>query len=654
MCGIAGAYHFSPLPFSPEILERMTLSIAHRGPDDFGHVLFDRQRGAHTWTTETAPCGETRVGLGNRRLKIIDLSTAAHQPMTNDTRTLWLTYNGEIYNYLELRGELVLKGYSFKSHTDSEVILHAYSEWGTDCFKRFNGMWALALYDLRDGSLLLSRDRWGVKPLYVYRDSKSLVFGSEIKALLCHPWVPRRPNYRTIYNYVGRHYRCVDGSRATFYEGIENLPPAHFWKVLPDGRMTEQCYWTLDPTRQDQPASDREALEHFRGLFEDAVRLRLRSDVPIATMLSGGLDSSIVTCVAAKLSGSPITTFSARYVEPEFDEGPYIEATVKYVGADSRLIYPKAGDLLDTLNGMLAFHDEPICTVTWFAHWLVVKEVAGRGFPVLLNGHAGDELFAGYWDHYLYNFADLERADPARFASEFEAWLRNHGRLPDEYARLKVRLATLEAGTLHEADQFADYSNAVSKDFGVQYAGVEPRPNPFAGRERLTSRLYQELVWETVPATLRPEDRNSMAFSIETRSPFLDYRLAEFAFALPNQFKIRNGLGKWILREAMKGILPESVRRRRDKQGFNAPTMHWFRGQNREMVREVLSSRSLADRGILEAKQVLRLFNEHVEGKANHYMAIWQWLNLELWMREFFDTIPSSRLPTNCNALSAQ
>lgn len=623
MCGIAGAYHFRSAPPGAEVLARMAASLAHRGPDDEGQVVLGS------------------CGLANRRLKIIDLSACGHQPMSNPSGTAWLVFNGEIYNHLELKAELGALGRHCIGRSDTEVILHAYDEWGTNCFARFNGMWALALYDTRDGSLVLSRDRWGVKPLYVYRDAERLVFGSEVKALLAHPDVPRGPNLQTVYNYVARHYRWVDGGSETFFDRVENFPPAQYWKFDRTGRVVaRERYWALDPSRQDSGSPDDEVIERFRGLFEDAVRVRLRSDVPLACLLSGGLDSSSVTCVAARLTGRPVTTFSARYAEKEFDEGPYIDATTRHIAADARHIYPRPGNLLETLEDMLAYHDEPVCTVTWFAHWLVMKEVAGSGFPVLLNGHGGDELFAGYWDHYLSNFADLEGTDPARFSAEYRCWLANHRRDPAEYQRFKSDLDLLASHRTTDADLVTHYAAAVNGDFQAAAAGLPERPNPFAARGRLPAKLYRDLAYETVPATLRPEDRNSMAFSIESRSPFLDYRLAEFAFSLPNHFKIRGGLCKWILREGMKGILPEPVRTRVDKQGFNAPTVHWFRADNRAQVREVLASRSLAERGILDRAEVLRLFDEHVGGGANHYMAIWQWLNLELWMRRTFDSVP--------------
>lgn len=635
MCGIVGAYHFDGRPISPALLERMTSCLAHRGPDDFGHALFHTDGTVSQWK-EQRPETAANVGFGTRRLKIIDLS-AVSQPLSNTERTLWLTFNGELYNYLELRGELSSLGHRFLTMTDTEVVLAAFTEWGDSCFGRFNGMWGLAIYDTRDGSLILSRDRWGVKPLYVHRTAEHLLFASEIKALLLHPSVPRAPDGYTIFNYAARHYRWVDGGRRTFFEGIENVLPGTFWRVDARGRVTEGRYWSLKPDRIASVSGDADVLEQFRNLFEDAVRVRLRSDVPVASMLSGGLDSSSVTCMAAKLSGAPITTFSARYQERAFDEGEYIEDTIRHISADGRFIWPKPGDLLGTLGTMLQAHDEPICTVTWFAHWLVMKEVAGMGFPVLLNGHVGDELFGGYWGHYPYYFADLERDNDPAFHVEYDQWMGNHNRDPQEYPRFKAQLARIHRGEITKADPFTLYPDVVTPDFRSTYSALPNRPNPFASRGNLTEKLYDELTYETVPATLRPEDRNSMAFSIETRSPFLDYRLVEYAFALPNRFKIRNGLGKWVIREGMRGIIPEKVRMRTDKQGFNAPTREWYRDQNRMTVREILASRSLRERGILDQDAVLRRFDEHVAGGADHYLAIWQWLNLELWMRQTFD-----------------
>lgn len=658
MCGIVGVYHFNHEPIPAEVLERMVGSLVHRGPDDTGLIMADTARHVSS-DPRTFDAGSSVLGLASRRLKIIDLTSAGHQPMASADGALWLVFNGEIYNYLELRNELVTKGYSFATNTDSEVILYAYHAWGAACFKRFNGMWAIAIYDRRDGSLILSRDRFGIKPLYVYRDAQRLVFGSEAKALRFHPAVPWAPNFHTIYNYVARHYRWVENNRQTFFAGIEQLLPGHYWTIDARGNVAEQRYWDIDPDRRLMPKSDVEVLAQFRELLEDAVRVRLRSDVPVAYLLSGGLDSASVTALATQLTQSPVSTFSARFAQKGSDEGPYIEAMTRHIGAQSRNVYPEPAALVDTLSTMLRFHDEPICTPTWFAHWALMHTVAQHGFPVLLNGHGGDELFAGYWDHYLYNFLDLEQSDPERFKQEFACWQRNHGRDPQEYARLKSRLAAVNEAGLEESGAISqyfstvtasgqkvavpyspgDYTTTVTDEFRSAFAAPLERRNPFGESQQLASRLYRDFMYETLPPALRPEDRNSMAFSIESRSPFMDYRIVEFAFALPNHYKIRHGLGKWVIRESMKDLLPGVLLARMDKQGFNVPSTHWFRNEIRDSVREILAAPALAQRGILDQAEVLRYFDAHVAGQGNYYLGIWQWLNLELWLRQTFDAV---------------
>jgi asparagine synthase (glutamine-hydrolysing) len=634
LCGIAGFYAFGG-DGRPDVLERMTQSLVHRGPDDHGFVAFGADGRADAWQEPGRVTIDAAVGLGSRRLRIIDLSEAGHQPMTEHSRRYWLAYNGEIYNFVELRAELERSGHAFVGHCDAEVILHAFAEWGTECFRRFNGMWALALYDTRERTLALSRDRFGVKPLYVHRNRGNVVFGSEVKALLEFPGVPKRPNHRTVYNYVARHYRCVDGGRESFYEGIEHLLPGHFWVIGPDGGVEESRYWNIDPARRTHRRTDTSVLEEFRELFDDAVRIRLRADVPVATLLSGGIDSSSVTCAAAHASSEPVAVFSARFDEPEFDEGAYIEPTVAHLGAKATYIYPRATELVPTLQRMLAQHDEPICTATWYAHWLLMEEIGRTNVPVVLNGHAGDELFAGYWDHYLYNFADLEAGDPAGLAHEYASWLTNHNRDPLEYERFKRDVLGRS-----DEERWTLYDDVATPELRAGAAPLD-RVDLFAARGHLSSRLYKELAYETVPATLRPEDRNSMAFSIEARSPFLDYRLAEFAFSLSNDVKIRHGIGKWAIREGMRGLVPDAVLDRRDKQGWNAPTNEWFRGAGRGAVAEVLEAPSALADSLVHREVVLQKFAEHASGKANHAMAIWQWLNFRLWLRGAFEGTPA-------------
>jgi asparagine synthase (glutamine-hydrolysing) len=555
-----------------------------------------------------------------------------HQPMPSADGSLWLTFNGEIYNYIELREILESLGRVFKTKTDTEVALQAYQQWGTDCFSRFNGMWAIGIYDRDQKTMLLSRDRFGKKPLYYHTGAGALVFASEPKAVFQYPGIERKPNLRKIYNYAGRHYRYVDSDKESFFEGLEQVPPSSWMIFRSDGSRECRIYWTLnkEPLLTENH-SERDLVEMLRLLLTDAVKIRLRSDVPVGAMLSGGMDSTSITCLAAQLNPA-MKSFSSVTGDGYYDETEYIKEVVERSGVKSEFIYPQAASLFETLTEMLNFHDEPVCTASWLSIYQIVREISKFQAPVVLTGHGGDELFAGYWDHYHYNFADI-RAAGGDDSEERARWLENHKRDPAEYGREKDYTARLQADRQTEVQKYSKYTNYLSPELQAR-ADSPAFGSPFSGE--LSRRLYLELLHETVPASLRAEDRNCMAFSIENRVPLLDYRLAEFAFRLPNNYKIRDGLGKWILREAMRGILPEKVRTRKDKTGHNLPFDQWIRGVNKpELERMMDDSGSFANKHFYNVPKVKELFNAHLAGE-NHYMFFWQYINLSLWAEKHF------------------
>jgi asparagine synthase (glutamine-hydrolysing) len=397
-------------------------------------------------------------------------------------------------------------------------------------------------------------------------------------------------------------------------------------------------YWKFEAIRELKRITDEEAIVRYRELLTDAVRLRLRSDVPVGCMLSGGLDSTAITCLAYKVLNKPIVAFSGITGELKgvYDESDYIDAVVRETNAKFHYIKPDPVDLFSTIDEMLGFHDEPVCTVTWYSLYLIAKKVRLENVPVLLNGHGGDELLGGYWDHYHYNFYDLlQNADLKTLEFEIKAWEDNHHRDGAEIEHYRDYIGNLALGKASEIDRFPDYSGCLNEDFSNSYRNKVGWLNHFPSF--LSRRLYSETMFETIPASLRPEDRNTMSQSIESRSPFLDYRLIEYCFSLPNRFKIRNGLGKWLTREALRGILPENVRTRKDKAGFIAPADEWFRSTNRAQLAELLNSESLKSRLIFNEGRINKIFQEHLERKANHHMFLWQMINLELWFRRFFD-----------------
>lgn len=633
MCGIAGFIGFGrDAAISKEEIWAMTQRLAHRGPNDAGCVLIDGLRtAAFRDVMEKTPFSRAGVALGNRRLSILDLSDRGHQPMSSPDGRVWMSYNGEVYNYVELKKELEAKGHLFFSTSDTEVVLHAYLEWGADCFTRFNGMWGVALYDLRSQELILSRDRLGKKPLYYYRAASGLFFASEIKALLTHPAVPREMNLRKVAAYAGLHYRYVDDDEDSFFRDIQQVPKSSVMTVDRNGKVRVRRYWTLAGLEPLPEQADEGALiEEYRDLLTDAVKLRLRSDVPVGIMMSGGLDSTSIACLAAPRNPT-LVAFSGVTGEGYYDESEFMKEVIQKTGIRSVFVYPKPAPLLETLREMMARHDEPVCTVTWYSLYLITREIARHQIPVILTGHGGDELLAGYWDHYHYRFADL-RSSGRGDAEERRAWQENHGRDPAEYDREKGYIERLRQDRSVELERFSRYLPLLSPT--ARAAARKAVPDcPLNGE--LTRRLYLEIMYETIPPSLRAEDRNTMAHSIENRVPFLDYRLIEFCFRLDNRFKIRGGLGKWIHREAMKGILPEKVRTRKEKVGFNAPADEWFRNELRKDIEEMIDRPSPINDQVYDRSAVRRCFDEHVAG-ANHAMFFWQFINLHVWYEMFF------------------
>ena len=633
MCGISGYFlHSGRVQRDSIELERMTTVLSHRGPDASG-LWFGRDR------RKVERSSDHDVALGHRRLSIIDLSDAGTQPMSAAEGKVTVTFNGEIYNYRELRNTLESAGCIFLTNTDTEVLLKAYLFWGSNCFSMFNGMWSLAIYDGRKDVLILSRDRFGKKPLYFTRTAERLIFASECKSLFECNGVSKQPNFRKVSTYLARHYRVVDASVDSFFEGIQQVPPAHFAIFKRGLQMHCERYWDLekavDSNRANIEALSREEVEkQFISLVNDSVKLRLRSDVPVGVLLSGGLDSTTIAAIVAREQGK-VSTFSSVTGEGYFDESEYIDSIVSHIGADAEFIRPKNSALLETLEKILVQHDEPICTVSWYSFYLLIEAMEKQGFPVVLTGHGGDELLGGYWDHYHYYFADLrETSGTGADEREVQAWLNNHHRGLHEY---QSRIPTVSAWKSDPSifiKNLADYTSVINKSSDVTepYELLNPVPSHWTCLDR---RMLSEILYETVPASLRAEDRNCMAFSIENRVPFLDYRLAEFCFALPAEYKICDGLGKALLRSVTKGLLPDKVRLRKDKTGHNYPFNQWLIGEGKPVIDEIVNSSNKGVTVIADSFKLGEIWHRQLAGE-NHSMFFWQLLNVDRWMKQHF------------------
>ncbi len=568
MCGIAGMLAVGMIDLSPVF--SMTSVQAHRGPDDAGHALF-KAPGAPPLQTKRQEEGERLEGmlaLGHRRLSIIARGDGGHQPMSYADGRYWITYNGEIYNYRELRDELRALGYSIVSESDTEVVLAAFSAWGNACFHRFNGMWALAIWDSRRRELTLSRDRFGVKPLHLRRHGNALFFASEIKGLLAGTSARARANPQTVHDFLVHGAANCDND--TFFDGITAFPPGCVATLKPDRDLTvePEPYWRLDPTAtREIPFA--QACDEFRDLLTSSVRIRMRSDVPVGACLSGGLDSSSIVCLMDRdASGSAIHTFTARFPEPEFDESAWARCVIEATGVTGHFSMPTESGLLEDLDELIWHQEEPFSTASLYAQWLVMKQAREHDIPVLLDGQGADEILAGYRKFYAFHILALVRAH--RIASamgEFAALLRHGDR---GYLRWREGARYLPA--------FMQRHVVSGRDFVTPELAHTTRTGHVAlgASGDLRMRQMLDLTRYSVPSLLRYEDRNSMAWSIESRVPFLDYRLVEFALSLPVEHKLRGGRTKAVLRAGLRGIVPDRVLERRDKMGFVTPQSRWM------------------------------------------------------------------------------
>ena len=649
MCGITGIYCANHKRVDLRDLELMTASLQHRGPDDKGFLLADTVTGEVLQSREMAllksflESKRPDLGIGHQRLSIIDLSDAGHQPMCNEDESIWIVYNGEIYNYLEIRRELEPLGHHFKSQTDTEVIVHAYEEWGTECLKRFNGMWAFAILGVQKKTIFCSRDRAGVKPFYYLYDGKRFCFASEIKALLELDGFETEPNEQIIADYL--FSGLLDHTHETFFKNIYQLRPGEYL-LFDDGRLTIRSYWDIEP-KEIRFQRDEEYVEQFYELLEDSIRLRLRTDVPIGSCLSGGLDSSSIVCLAnrlmfdgqnidPKLVGEKQKTFSSCFENPAYDERKFIEFVIRRTGAAKNYVFPNPEGLITDLTRLIWHQDEPFGSTSIYAQWRVMELAKEQGVIVLLDGQGGDELLAGYPSSFYYLLSQsLKNAEILYLIKAVKQFRKNHLRLPNRFG-MKMLAAILPTWIKPLVHKWLKGSTEWAEEgFAKKYLRRFPKPAKLDND--LNNYLYQIFRYTTLPGLLHYEDRNSMAFSIETRLPFLDYRLIEYLFSLPSDQKITWGTTKVVLRNAMMDILPEEVRNRRDKMGFVTPEDIWFRTILRNPISDIINSKSFTDRGYFEINKVKEAFGKHCEGRTNISFMIWRWVNLELWFRTFMD-----------------
>ena len=590
MCGIFGIWNLDREAVDVTGLQLATNAIRHRGPDDEGYLLVDTREG------RTRSCGgpdtDYRLSLpdlnqhkseycdlafGFRRLAILDLSPGGHQPMSSHDGRLWIVFNGEIYNYRELRDELAAQGHSFKTTSDTEVILAAYQQWGESCVVHFNGMFALAVWDSVARKLFVARDRFGEKPFhYVYIPQRLFAFASEMKSLWAAGLAGRRIHEETLALFT--QHGQVEIGEQTIYEGIQRLPQAHCLTLSIDGaadRIQKRRYWDIDPRVRLDGWSDERYAEEFREHFTNSVNLRLRADVPVGSSLSGGLDSSTVVSVISRLlpEGAVQKTFSARFDDPARDEGKWMDLVTKSYRVERHDVWPTAERFFEELGDLFWHQEEPFTSASVYAQWSVMRLAKENGVTVLLDGQGADEMLAGYHSYFNEMTDDLLNSfDVLGYLKWRRDCLALHGVVPGSFRRVLTQKTPDPVKRLLKRG--LERTRALPQ--------VEPAqpvyPREFAKVSSLRKLLWWNTTREGLVELLRYADRNSMAHSREVRLPFLDHNLVEFVFKVPDRLLMRDGWTKWIIREAFRGIVPKEISDRVDKLGYMPPQQQWLGG----------------------------------------------------------------------------
>ena len=619
MCGICGIVDFQKGPPSRQTLEAMTKVLSHRGPDDSGVFLGDP------------------VGLGHTRLSIIDLSSAGHQPMTSHNGQFTIVYNGELYNHIELRGELEAHGTAFRSHSDTEVFLEAFARWGTAAFARFNGMFAAAIWDAKTRALTLVRDRFGIKPLYLFRLPAGTVFGSEIKAILASGRVDRQIDYAALHEYL--YFGNALGER-TMFHGITRLLPGS-WLTLHPAQAATGTYWSIaDVVQRNVPEA--EAIERTRELLGSAVESHLISDVPVGVFLSGGIDSSAITALASR-SGRRLTTFSVGFgSDAVLSELPRARKVAAQFGTEHHELLIEAGNLADVLESLVMCHDEPFSDPANVPLYMLTRELQGT-IKVVLQGDGGDEIFAGY---RRYNVFAHERfwQLAAWSTRPFRRFLPHRKRL----GRMARFLTAMDqASTSRRIGAMLSSENLRFPPTSIMTSAVQEqlcKTDPFARYENVVQKLMhldptQRTIYADttilLPDTyLEKVDKSTMAHGIEVRVPFLDGPLSEYVIALPAAMKVRRLQKKWVLRQALRGIVPDHVLDA-PKTGFSVPVSNWMRFGLGLQVRQRIAS-CCEQSELFDPTSSLGLIDSHLLGRRDYGVLVYRMYLLAIWLEQYF------------------
>lgn len=628
MCGIAGIIKKNNDKVNREEIQMMNDAMSHRGPDAEG-----------IYTDDT-------VGFGHRRLSIVDLSEGGRQPMFSHDKKYLLVFNGEIYNYIELKEYLRKKGAEFVTETDTEVIMEAYRFWGVNCTKKFNGMWSFALYDTQKREIFFSRDRFGVKPLYIFESEEEFIFASEIKCITAIRPEQKMADITQIARYLAGYQEDMD--EHTFYQNIRNFRPSHSMLYhLDTNTQDDQKYWEINVPAFKRKWKYKNPYTKFLELLEDSIKIRLRADVEVGASLSGGLDSSTIVGIVSKKFHKKIHTFSSIYKDKSCNEKEYIDCMNQYAGTIPHSIYPdRTENIIQDMQRMLYYHDGPCFSASPYSGYCVYRGV-GNHVKVMLDGQGADELFGGYLFFYKAKLKEMLSHNNRLSKIRAAYLLISIWRVYPEIARSLADELLRETSWMKEWRRFIKKIRGEGqtkqrtrlkyrKKFTEIDLKIKSQDNCSITNE-LDKDLNLQLQYRLLPRILHDVDRNSMARSLEVRLPFLDYRLVEFSYTLSDEDKIRGSYTKYIMRKSCRKYLPSKICNRRNKMGFPAPFDRWLRDERfRDEIKKYLDA--FKDRNIVDARSLERCYQEHLSGKVNWEEQLFRFMMLEMWLQKEIDT----------------
>ena len=644
MCGITGIFNFNNELVNISMLKRMTDALRHRGPDDEGYTLIHSKNGYCKQLIGNDSADEFKdvfenitisnnitdkfdLAFGHRRLSIIDLSSSGHQPMSNDDGTIWLTYNGEVYNYIELKDELAKLGHTFRSSTDTEVIIHAYEEWGHECLNKFNGMWAFAIWDQNENQLFCARDRFGIKPFYYYKDEEQFFFASEIKALL-QCGIKYNPNEDAIGNYLA--FGMKDYSENTFFDCIKQLMPGYYMLIDDEG-VEIINYYDLKPTPIDTNKPDCTSYEKtVNDLLLNSIKLRLRSDVAVGSNLSGGIDSSIiVSCISSIFRVKDYVTYSFFTKDANSDESEFVNIVLREKNVANKHTY------IENVNEKIIYSiikkiDEPFRSFGILSIDSVFNLISTDDTKVILDGQGADEIFYGYGHHYVYHlFEHLRLFRVISFVKDLK-WIVHHNK------GIKISLIKFLIS------MFMPYFiKDTIKRHTLKREGITIFPSKFEDKlfkniKNINELTKYSLIESPLPEYLNFEDKISMSYSIEARVPFLDHVFVEYGSRIPYTCKIHNGVRKYVLRESFKDVLPKQIYERMDKKGMTNDEELLFKTALKDYVNGVYSSSEFKSRKYWNAGKIQRDYDLFIREQKSYNPIFWRTLAVELWLKEYF------------------